>query len=230
MENLGEWPPTAADLYLQASPLRPVFQGDIFTDVPFTKARNGGSPDRDPQPHFDRRMVAILGHTCDLYNQATLTKVQIVAPVVDGEKLGIPEDWDGAFNHFPLPDLLGDGKFYAVDFRAAANIDASYLRIEQRIRSLSELGWAVFRQRMTLCGTRLIVALDDLMSVGAGTWLETELWQKWNEGGRSPHDFAPWLDNTQPGIGGFKPRSLLDRGMGERLRARLDLELRPSQE
>jgi len=202
-----------------------VFQGDVFNDVPFVKAKSSGSPERDPNINVQRRLVAVLGYPCDLYADGRLIKVQTVAPVASAERVGIPQNWDGAFTFAPLPDLLGDGALYAVDLRAAANIDASYLLVENRIRSLSETGWAVFRHRMALCDTRALISLPVLMSVGAAAWQETSLWQRWNEAGRPPEQFASWLDEREPALGGFIRRNMLDRGMAEDVRTRLEREL-----
>ena len=92
-----------------------------------------------------------------------------MAAVVDAEKAGIPINWDGAFTLAPLPDLLGGGAAYAVDLRTASNVDASYLAPERRIQSLTEDGWAIFRQRMILCDTRALIPLPALKTVGATT-------------------------------------------------------------
>jgi hypothetical protein len=69
-----EWPPPANELYLPASLSRPVFQGDVFKDVPFVKAKNGGSPARDPALAIERRMVVVLTYPCDIYAASRLVK------------------------------------------------------------------------------------------------------------------------------------------------------------
>ncbi|MDN4161080.1 hypothetical protein [Nocardioides abyssi] len=204
---------------------RPLFQGDVFRDVPFTKARSAGNPDRDPNVVIERRMVALLGYPCDIYNDGRLVKVQTVAPVVDATKMGIPPDWDGAFTLAPLPDLLGDGNTYAVDLRTAANIDASYLTTDRRVRALSEDGWALFRQRTILCDTRAMIELAPLRDFGSPLWAEIELWQEWNEAGQDPAAFQPWLDTHDPHFGGFTRRSALERRLSGQVRNLMRLAL-----
>lgn len=51
----------------------------MFDDVPFVKAKCAGNPDRDPNRVVERRMVALLGYPCDIYEQGRLVKVQSVA-------------------------------------------------------------------------------------------------------------------------------------------------------
>lgn len=225
MASLTSWPPSAAEYYLPLAEYRPLFQGDVFDDVPLVKAKSSGDPTRDPTIVVERRKVALLGYPCDLYTGGRLVKVQTVAPVTMAEKVGIPPDWDGAFTFAPLPDLLGDGVPYAVDLRTAANIDSSYLLPGRRLRSLSEIGWAVFRQRMALCDTRAVVSLTALAAIGASTWAELEMWQRWNEAGRKTTDFHEWLDGREPALSGFVRRNILERGMVDQLRAALEREL-----
>jgi hypothetical protein len=141
---------------------------------------------------------------------------------------GTPEDWAGAFNFAPLPDLLGDGKMHAVDLRAASNIDAFYLVPAQRVRCLSELGWAAFRQRIGLSSMRIINHLDDLRNVGVDVWREVELWERWNRSGRKPAAFQAWLDQPEGNLGGFTRRSLLYRGVTSEILAVLERELSSS--
>ncbi len=200
-------------------------QGDVFSDVPFVKAKRASKVTDDPHAVAERRMVAVVGYPCDIYLNGALAKVQTVVPVVTADKAGISQDWDGAFTLAPLPDLRGDGVMYAADFRVFANIDAFYLNPHARIRCMSELGWAAFRQRLGLAGTRLLNHLTDLTAVGAEVWQEMALWQRWNETGRKPTEFGQWLDGRETNLGGFSRRSALSRGMHDVVRASLETEL-----
>jgi hypothetical protein len=220
------WPPRPEEYYLAADEHRPVTQGDVFADVPFAKNKRASKFEDPPNTSYDRRLVAVMGYTCDLYTDAgVLAKVQVVAPVVNAERAGIPDDWDGAYNFAPLPDLLGDGAMHAVDLRAASNIDGYYLDPTRRVRCLSELGWAAFRQRIGLSAMRVVNHLDDLAAVGVDVWREVELWERWNRAGRSPATFQAWLDQRQATLGGFTRRRLLYQGMVLEVSAALDDEL-----
>ena len=75
----------------------------------------------------------------------------------------------------PLPDLLGDGGLWVADFRTINVVHRSYLREDRRVRSLSELGWAIFRQRYVMASTRGIVPLEDMLDAGRTTWIESEM-------------------------------------------------------
>lgn len=210
------------DYYLPLSAHRPYFQGDVFEDVPFVKAKSAGDPGMDPNVVVERRTVVVLGYPCDIYDQGKLVKVQTVAVVTSATQAGIPENWDGAFTYAPLPDLHGDGVMWAVNLRTAANIDVSYLRVDGRLRSLSNLGWAVLRQRIGLCATRASMSLESLARVGQVTWEEIALWQRWNEAGKVPEKFQQWLEEADPQLGGFTRRALLERGQSEQVQGRLE--------
>jgi hypothetical protein len=212
------WPPTGQDFFLRpASAHRPLFQGDVYEDVPFVKATYGGDPSRPPGTSIERRAVAVLGYPCDLFTDGRPVKVQTVAPIVNAEKVGIPESWAGAYTYVPLPDLYGDGVMWAVALQAAANIDARYLRRDQRTAALSELGWALFRQRLALRDARALLRVDELQAGGAPLWRELELWTTWNEHAKQlGHDepsFQSWLDECEPALGGFTRRQALERNM-----------------
>ena len=126
----------------------------------------------------------------------------------------MPPTWEGAFTACPLPDLFGDGVLWAADFLALSPVDRTYLTTENRIASLSESGWAYFRQRLALCYTRALIVLRPLEAVGEPTWKEIELWQEWNLRGHGPEEFQPWLDQFDPDLG-FKRRVALQRGMSQ---------------
>ena len=218
----NDWPPSADDLYLTTSVNRPAFQGDVFQDIPFVKAKASGNPAKDPNVAVDRRLVAILGYPCDMYQNGKLVKVQIVAPVTEATKAGVPANWAGALGYSPLPDLLGDGVMYGVDLRGAANIDASYLTRDRRVHSLSRFGWAIFRQRIVLCATRSMISLNAFDAIGNSLWHELELWTRWCELGGDEASFQSWLDESVTALGGFSRRNRLEHGQYELVREDLE--------
>ena len=199
----------------------------MFSDIPFVKGRSAGDPAKDPNLVVERRMVALLGYPCDVYQGGRRVKVQMIAPVVDATKAGIPPNWDGAYGYFPLPDLVGDGRLYAAELRTAANIDVSYLTAHRRLRSLSRFGWAVFRQRLALSATRTIIPLDALDTIGAYLWQEVEAWQRWCEVRGDEPGFQDWLDQPDPTLSGFPRRRALERGHHRMVRMALEAELSP---
>jgi hypothetical protein len=218
------WPPDAAALYLDAPPERPIFQGDVFEDVPFVKAKGGNN---EPNIDVTRRHVATVLYPCDMYVQQgrVLSRVQVVALVKEAEGIEIPEDWDGAFSICPLPDLIQDGQMWMADFTRLVNIDRSFLRPENRVRSLSEYGWAFFRQRLALASSRSMIHLSDLQATGATTWQETAMESDWRKAGRSTEAFHDWLDDKEPELSGMSRRVALERGMQAAVQASLAAEL-----
>ena len=61
------WPPHRDEFFLPLSVHRPIFQGDIFRDVPIVKARAGDQINADPKVTVERRYVMLLGYPCDIY-------------------------------------------------------------------------------------------------------------------------------------------------------------------
>lgn len=217
------WPPRRDEFFLPASPHRPIFQGDVFRDVPIVKARAGDRPTVDPKVTVEHRSVMLLGFPCDITTSSgDLGRAQQVAIVREADKLRVPSTWEGAFTACPLPNLFGDGTLWAADFLALSPVDRTYLTPANRIASLSELGWAYFRQRLALCFTRALIVLQPLQAVGVTTWHEIELWEDWNRRGHNPEGFQSWLDEFDPNLG-FRRRVALQRGMGQILLSLLPL-------
>jgi hypothetical protein len=221
----GEWPPSRAEFFLPNNAYRPVFQGDIFTDVPFVKAKFNNNAATDPNIVVERRMVAVIGYPCDLYANGKLVLIQCVAPIINATNVNIPQNWAGAYTHIPLPDLLGNGTPWAVSLQATANVDARYLLRQNRIASLSEFGWAFFRQRLSLCSTRGMLITEDLTAGGRVTWAETELWSDWCTAGNNETDFDAWLDTTDARLSGFTRRKALEQGMITQVRGMLHTDI-----
>jgi hypothetical protein len=217
----GEWPPSRAEFFLPNNPNRPLFQGDVYEDVPFVKAKFNNNASTNPNITIERRMVAVIGYPCDLYVSGKPAIIQCVAPVVDAAKVNIPSDWSGAYTYVPLADLKGDGTKWAVSLQATANVDARYLVRQNRVASLTRYGWAFFRQRLALCSTRGMFIVEDLTGAGAATWDETELWADWCAAGHPEGAFNAWLNTTDPSLGGFTRRKALEQGMVKTVRGML---------
>jgi hypothetical protein len=211
---------------MDAPDVRPVFQGDVFEDVPFVKAMAGNRSADPPRVRIERRYVAALLHPCDMYGTPgrSLNRVQVVA-IVKKADMTVPENWGGAWSVCPLPDLFGDGEMWVIDLNRLANIDRTYLTKENRVRCLSETGWAVFRQRLANAGTRGVPRLEDLIAVGETTWQETQLETEWLSAGRTASSFEEWLEEPDPNLAGLGRLKALERGMVEGVKSSLQAAL-----
>ena len=222
------WPPDPDEFYLPVPGLRAPFQGDIYSDVPFTKAAGGANPGADPSWSATRRYVATLLYPCDMVAEdgVTLVRPQAIALVKPAAGITIPAAWDGAYRVCPLPDLLGDGEMWIADFMKVTNVDRCYLRPELRVRCLSELGWAVFRQRLNLAFTRTWAPVADFAKTGVAAWNETAMETTWVESGRDQLSFQVWLNaEDPPGLPFATRRKALEAGAVAAVRTALEAEL-----
>ncbi len=216
-------------MYLREVSGRSVFQGDLFDDVPFTKVGQGNNTEAPPAWSFSRLTVATLLYPCDMVAQdnVTLIRQQPVALVYDAREKGltIPADWEGVMGVCPLPDLRGDGRMWVADFRRVSVVDRAYLRDDQRVRCLSEFGWAVYRQRFAGAFTRVLPTVDDILDFGKAAWAESTMEARWVNTGRDRRAFQEWLDAPNESLPYETPRRGLDaRGIGL-VRTALDYEL-----
>src|SRR3989337_669494 len=78
-DMINGWPPSRKDFFRGNNPSRPVFQGDIFQNVPFIKGQAGDLPGADPKVRVERRMVVALSYPCEMYSNGSLAKVQTIA-------------------------------------------------------------------------------------------------------------------------------------------------------
>lgn len=195
---------------------RPIFQGDIFLHVPIIKARAGDSPpESDPKISVDRRPAMVLGYPCDIYDHGRLLRVQSLAVLREATKLGIPDDWSGGYSACPIPDPFGDGELWGVDFLTTSPVDRAYLTPDNRVASLTEVGFAHLRQRQILASTRQRVKIEAIQAGGRELWNEIELWQLWVELGRAPHEFEAWLDGHDARLGTVRRTLLRDERLEE---------------
>ena len=213
MGFLTEWPPSVEQYYLPIDPQRPFFQGDVFEDVPFVKAKAGSTPDSKPNIVIERRCVCALLFPCDMYSpEGRLAKVQAVALVREQSKGDhLPPDWDGCYNLFPYPELNGSEPMWFADFRTTANIDRTFLRADKRIASLSLLGWSYFRQRIALNYTRSKISLNLLIENGKEPWAEQNLWKEWCGVKSSSDGFHEWYNSPLEDLAGSTPRAAATR-------------------
>jgi hypothetical protein len=103
--------------------------------------------------------------------------------------------------------------------------DRDYLRLDHRVRALSELGWGFFRQRLALSGTRFTTDIEKLIEIGAATWAESELEAEWLSKGGTNDGFQRWLDAYDPSLNFMSRRAALDGGKKHAVRDSLNAHL-----
>jgi hypothetical protein len=216
-------------MYLRDPAGRAIFQGDVFDDIPFTKAGAGNNVNDRPAWSANRCTAATILYPCDMVqsDNVTLNKAQPIARVYDAaaKGLSIPADWEGVLGVCPLPDLRGDGRMWVADFRSLSVVDRTYLRVDCRVRVLSEFGWAVFRQRLVGAMTRGLAQVEDMLEIGRQAWAESTMEAQWVQTGRDQAAFQEWLDDPDATIPYKSRRDALEAGAIGLVRTALDYEL-----
>lgn len=192
------WPSTE-DFYLEHAgvgvrPSRPLHQGDVFVDVPFTVA----NPKRPEGSYFPERLatVQLVGHPCSIRAGHSILPVQAVVEVRLKRDIVQPdhpfeEPYESHFHLFPLPDLI-EGDDYVADFRRVGTVVTKEL-IPQRVACLDKEAWVGLQRRLVYHTTRHELDFDLMLARADEWWNEVELWEEWNSRGLPEDDFDDWL-------------------------------------
>ena len=185
----------------------PISQGDVFSSIPFPIAKHP-SPEAEERrrPDFRRiplnnaldtnvndvmkristklRMGLLLPHTCEYYEMQAGPEnpIRVLALVRERHQEKIPEDWDGAFNLFPLPNLLGDGRYYLAQLDTVSTVEEAFVTKGNRVAALSFEGWLALHQRLAHFFTRIYAPWGQLDSGQRPYWDEVQRDQATSEG------------------------------------------------
>ncbi len=180
------------------SPTRPIFQGDVFEGVPnvvlkhpslIGEARRQTNEPQLPlvepvafQADAVRQkptsvkvgMAMVLPHICTYYEtqKGDRLRYRTVARVRKISQEKIPDDWDGGFSLFPLPNLLNDGDMYLAQLDLTTTLEDAFLAKRARVACLSFEGWLALQQRLSHYVSRFIAPWDDLDRLARPTWDE----------------------------------------------------------
>lgn len=161
---------------------RPIFQGDIFSDVVL--------PGFGDEP----RLVQIVAHPCSMRRGTQFQPRITVAPV---DKFQRVKDggWDKNLRIMPLGELA-EGNHYAAKFVDVTAAPSELLLMERRIATLSDRGIYVLQQRLIKHYTRLEVDIPTLARESAPVLWELHQQRDWIE--TVLEDEAEWTsDNLQ---------------------------------
>ncbi|XTZ13758.1 hypothetical protein ACQSSU_19835 [Micromonospora echinospora] len=168
-------PSSAADIYDsrgdEVEVVRPLFQGDIFTDVVL------------PGISDDSRMAMIVSHPCSMRTNGEVAEFVTVASV-DSRSSPIPlHKWSSSFYRaMPLPDLIlkeDNNPFYYVNLNMVSTIRSSTLDRTKRMACLSEYGVQLLQQRYVFNLTRVVVESQTIYRELAPLFAELELGYDW---------------------------------------------------
>lgn len=224
------WPPGRSDFLSEPDDNRPIWQGDIFREVPFGVVRPNPQG-RRPLVQTDPKNVVVLGYPCEMYEGSRLADPQVVAVVRPAKDAGVIEDFfqrrtpPGAYGTCPYPDAFSDGALWVADFRVITVVSSSELTRARRAAVMTEYGLAYFRHRIAAGFTRVPPQLAIAEQAGREQWVELELWTSWKQLGISG-DFQKWMETFDANLGST-PRDLLEGGQFSALHAYV-LSLRSS--
>jgi hypothetical protein len=150
-------------------PLRPVFQGDVFTGITLAGYESS---------HHEA--VMLVGHPCSLREGADLrSRLQAIA--VRPHQRVPPEVWPTAYKQcLPLP-ALDDGGSKAALVREMGIVTREQVTNARRVATLSKRGILLLQQRLVWTLARTVVRLDTFEEHNAPQFTELELLEYWNE-------------------------------------------------
>ena len=204
----GNWLEPAA-LYLgrgyRISPKRPVFQGDVFDDVPLpsfpSQPPSGGSGEVEWVP----QLVMVVPHPCQCYNGDKLRDFLTVAPVKLAQHYSdFGQDLSGDKDKFPLPDLVvyntsddpidvQPSESYVASFGQMVSLPSSYLDRDRRIACLSHKGLGFLAKRVLSFQLRGDFSITSAQTYTAGQWQEAHLMEVWEHEHGSLDGYTNWL-------------------------------------
>lgn len=207
----------SADLYLASGddcePDRPIYQGDVFSDVMLPALpKRPLTPGTHPI-EFKASLCMVVPHPCQCYHGDSLRPRLTVAPVsiVDNyDKFG-PER-DRAYDKFALPDLptsrTAESKAnHVADFGRLATVGSAWLQPENRLANLSHEGLGLLAKRVLMFQLRCPTTLINAMGFTMAEWNESFLMQAWIRRHKSLKGYSTWVGTPQivPGVNDGNP-------------------------
>lgn len=154
-------------------PWRPLFTGDVFENVPFTR------PDKAPKA----KSVIVVQHPCALRSDGVNINDGVLIAEVRQHRELLPAEWEGFDKLMPLPELypkLTSGKRNQAGFFDSLDVvPASSLTVP--VACLSQLGVNLLLQRWINHNSRFVPPTFELNKVTSGVYEEADLIEGWCE-------------------------------------------------
>lgn len=176
---------------------RPIFQGDIITDVPLPLLPKAPPAQGIHGIEFVDSIVMVIPHPCQCYYGDKLRPSLTVAPVtqvLNFDNFG--EDRTGKKDCFALPDLYswkGEEVSYVANFGKIQSVPNSYLVTSRRIACLSHMGLGLLSKRFIQFQSRVPSRLGDVMATTEKQWNEAFLMQAWVQKNGKLKGFSSWM-------------------------------------
>ncbi len=193
---------------------RPLFQGDVFADIPILQLPTTPPASLDASAEFayNPQLAMLVPHPCQCYNGDNLRPYLTVAPVSLVEDYAtFGEDKKGAKDKFALPDLLvrnpasgeWEPRSHVANFGRLTSIPKKYFRESKRVSCLSHQGLGLLAKRLTTFQLRHEVELANAMAYTTEEWHEAKLMQAWVRKNGKLKGFAAFLRTPIkiPGVG-----------------------------
>lgn len=160
------------ELYLvrgdEVNPNRPIFTGDVFSDVPIPGVDDGG-------------MAIVIAHPCSFRFGAGQLADRLLAARIRSISNQGPKAWrTGFLNRMPLPDLAGPG-YWVAHLDDIGRCSVADLQSSARIACLSAFGVNMLQQRLTCHLTRAEIPTATFEQAFSHTFEEAELLEEWTD-------------------------------------------------
>ncbi|MGW6590121.1 hypothetical protein [Streptomyces globisporus] len=180
---------------------RPLFQGDVFTNVPLPIFPRTPPAEGRCEVEFVGQMVMVVPHPCQCYHGDKLRASLTVAPVsevLNYENFGT--DRTGKKDAFALPDLLArsegdenEGVSFVANFGKVVSVPSAYLAQNNRIACLSHMGMGLLSKRFIQFQSRVPCRLGEVMAFTQDQWNEAFLMQAWVRENGKLRGFSRWM-------------------------------------
>jgi hypothetical protein len=174
---------------------RPLFQGDIFTEIPLPVLPKTAPTIGKSQIEFVESIAMVVPHPCQCYYGDKLRPAITVAPVtqvLNYDNFG--KDRDGKRDAFALPDLMGgEGVSYIANFGKLVSLPSSYLELSKRIACLTHMGIGLLSKRFIRFQSRVPSQLAQVMAFSQDQWNEAYLMQAWVRKFGKLKGFTEWM-------------------------------------